>query len=267
MRTSNKDTGKEQSFTKSILRTLLILDQFSSADELGIKDLSSLTKLPPSTVQRIVNTLESKNYLQQNPSTLKYRLGLAFFNISRHYSNSHNWVDSAKIHMERLVGLHQENVNLAILEGYSVKYLTKAESPHILRPNFPIGIPFFPAACTGLGKVLLAFKKEVNAAEALARITNPTDKTILDPVLFEQMLEKVRRDGYALEDEEFQPGLFCIGAPIRDANDRVVAALSTSIPKSRLNITELPTLIQDVLDTAHTISADLKASFKFIDPQ
>lgn len=265
MSTSSKNTGKEQSFTQSILRTLLILDQFSAADELGIKDLSVLTKLPQSTVQRIVNTLESRNYLQQNPRTLKYRLGLAFFNISRHYSNSHDWVDSAKVHMEKLVDLHQENVNLATLEGYSVKYLTKAESPHILRPNFPIGIPFFPAACTGLGKCLLAYKKDLNIDEAFARVTNPTEKTILDPLLFTQMLEKVRRDGYALEDEEFQPGLFCIGAPIKDANDSVIAALSTSIPKSRLNVTQLPTLIQDVLNTANAISADLKASFKFID--
>ena len=77
-----KTAEKETSFSKSILKTLSILEQYSKADELGIKELSESTGIPASTVQRIVNTLVMKQYLVQNPHTLKYQLGLSLIHIS-----------------------------------------------------------------------------------------------------------------------------------------------------------------------------------------
>lgn len=152
-----KTAEKETSFSKSILKTLSILEQYSKADELGIKELSESTGIPASTVQRIVNTLVMKQYLVQNPHTLKYQLGIAFFNISSRYSNSRDWVEVAKAHMEEQVEKTQETVNLAILQGKSVIYLTKVDSPHILRPNFTVGTAY-PALNTALGRCLLAYQ-------------------------------------------------------------------------------------------------------------
>lgn len=80
--------ARDDSYGKSILRTLLILEQFNSSTELGIKELSISTGLPASTVQRIVNTLELKNYLMQNPKNDKYRLGIALYNISKSYAEN-----------------------------------------------------------------------------------------------------------------------------------------------------------------------------------
>lgn len=255
-----KTAEKETSFSKSILKTLSILEQYSKADELGIKELSESTGIPASTVQRIVNTLVMKQYLVQNPHTLKYQLGIAFFNISSRYSNSRDWVEVAKAHMEEQVEKTQETVNLAILQGKSVIYLTKVDSPHILRPNFTVGTAY-PALNTALGRCLLAYQPW-DKVERMIRLQPNFNKDINE---FHEMLEEVERNGYATEDEEFQPGLFCIAAPVWDANDRVVAAISTSIPKIRLNESNKENSIGMMQSTASQISLDLKKRFTYID--
>ncbi len=255
-----KTTEKETSFSKSILKTLSILEQYSKADELGIKELSESTGIPASTVQRIVNTLVMKQYLVQNPHTLKYQLGIAFFNISSRYSNSRDWVEVAKAHMEEQVEKTQETVNLAILQGKSVIYLTKVDSPHILRPNFTVGTAY-PALNTALGRCLLAYQPW-DKVERMIKLQPNFNKDIN---AFHEMLEEVERNGYATEDEEFQPGLFCIAAPIWDANDRVVAAISTSIPKIRLDESNKENIIHMMQSTATQISLDLKKRFTYID--
>ena len=255
-----KTAEKETSFSKSILKTLSILEQYSKADELGIKELSESTGIPASTVQRIVNTLVMKQYLVQNPHTLKYQLGIAFFNISSRYSNSRDWVEVAKAHMEEQVEKTQETVNLAILQGKSVIYLTKVASPHILRPNFTVGTAY-PALNTALGRCLLAYQPW-DKVERMIRLQPNFNKDINE---FHEMLEEVERNGYATEDEEFQPGLFCIAAPVWDANDRVVAAISTSIPKIRLNESNKENIIGMMQSTASQISLDLKKRFTYID--
>lgn len=255
-----KPAEKETSFSKSILKTLSILEQYSKADELGIKELSESTGIPASTVQRIVNTLVMKQYLVQNPHTLKYQLGIAFFNISSRYSNSRDWVEVAKAHMEEQVEKTQETVNLAILQGKSVIYLTKVDSPHILRPNFTVGTAY-PALNTALGRCLLAYQPW-DKVERMIRLQPNFNKDINE---FHEMLEEVERNGYATEDEEFQPGLFCIAAPVWDANDRVVAAISTSIPKIRLDESNKVNIIGMMQSTASQISLDLKKRFTYID--
>lgn len=260
MTQQKKNTERESSFSKSILKTLSILEQYSEADELGIKELSENTGIPASTVQRIVNTLVMKQYLVQNPSTLKYRLGIAFFNISSRYSNSRDWVDVAKAHMEKQVAVTKETVNLAILQGKTVVYLAKEDSPNILRPNFSAGTPY-SAINSALGRCLLAHQPW-EKVERLIK-DDPNLHRSLDD--YHKMLQDVVTNGYAVEDEEFQPGLFCIGAPIFDAENHVVAAMSTSIPKIRLDDDIKRQNIIITKDTANKISMDIKKSFQYIE--
>lgn len=248
---------KDYSYGKSILRTLLILEQFSSSSELGIKELSIGTGLPASTVQRIVNTLELKNYLMQNPKNDRYRLGIALYNISKSYAENFDWIDSAKVHMENMVEKHKENVNLAVLQGQKVVYLTKVESPNILRPNFKVGVKY-PVFCTSLGKCIMAYQP-VELVDTLlsSPIEGCTENSITDPEKIRLELSKIRKQGYATEDEEFQEGLFCISAPIRGFKGRVLAAISTTIPKYRLEMDKVPIITEDLIETANKISDEL----------
>lgn len=249
--------AKEDSYGKSILRTLLILEQFNSSTELGIKELSIGTGLPASTVQRIVNTLELKNYLMQNPKNDKYRLGIALYNISKSFAENFDWVENARIHMEKMVEKHEETVNLAILQGQKVVYLTKVDSPNILRPNFTVGVQY-PAFCTSLGKCMLAYQPPELIDTMLSTPIEPcTENTVTDPEKIRLKLSEIRKQGYAVEDEEFQIGLFCIATPIRGYKGRVLAAISTTIPKYRLKRDEVPEIINDMIETANNISAEL----------
>ena len=84
----DKKNESQSSYSTSLLKTLSILDQFAKNDELGIKELSVSTGIPASTVQRIVNTLVMRQYLEQNPYTLKYSLGIALYNLCGNYSNN-----------------------------------------------------------------------------------------------------------------------------------------------------------------------------------
>ncbi|AYD40530.1 IclR family transcriptional regulator [Clostridium fermenticellae] len=252
----------DTSYVKSVIKTLLILDQFSSPDEKGIIELSENTHLPASTVQRIVNTLELKNYLMQNPKTHKYRLGIALYNISKNYSKNLEWIDGAKIYMEKLVEKHGETVNLAILQGKKIIYLTKVDSPNILRPNFEIGVEY-PALCTSLGRSILAFQPPeiLNKIIIPSNIEHNTDKTITDTKDIWKELSKIKEDGYAIEDEEFQTGLFCIGVPIIDYKGRSTAAISTTIPKYRVDLKKIPDIVKDMLDAAKNISDELTKAY------
>jgi len=249
--------AKDDSYGKSILRTLLILEQFNSSTELGIKDLSISTGLPASTVQRIVNPLEVKNYLMQNSKTDKYRLGIALYNISKSYAENFDWVETARVYMEKMVEKHKETVNLAILQGQKVVYLTKVDSPNILRPNFNIGVQY-PAFCTSLGKTLLAYQPlELIDTMLSTPIVGCTESSITNPEEIRTELRKIKKLGYAVEDEEFQKGLFCIAAPIRGFKGRVMAAISTTIPKYRLDKDQVPEITKDLIEVANNISEEL----------
>lgn len=261
--TPSKTVEKEASPSKSIIRTVEVLEQFAIQDELGIKEISEGTGMPASTVQRIVNTLESRNFLKQDAKSLKYRLGMAFFNISGKYSHSNDWIELITGHLEKFVEKHKETANCAILRGYKIAYLTKVDSPHILRPNFTVGT-IYPSYCTSLGRSMLAFKQGLDVEDLLAQSLEPHERAPGDVAQLRAALDKIRADGYAMEDEEFQPGIFCIGAPVMDANGLAVAAISTSIPKVRLDIAMVPTIIKDIRDTASAISRDLDGFFDFL---
>jgi len=84
-----------------------------------------------------------------------------------------------------------------------------------------------------------------------------TEKTITDPDTMRLELSKIRKQGYAMEDEEFQMGLFCISAPIRGYKGRVIAAISTTIPKYRLETENIPDITKDLIETANNISDEL----------
>lgn len=246
-----QDIKKEdqRSYSTSLLKTLNILDQFAKSDELGIKELSMGTGIPASTVQRIVNTLVLRQYLEQNPYTLKYSLGIALYNITGTYSNNKKWVEQAQPIMERLVELHRETVNLAVLQDNYIVYLTKADSPQVLRPNFSIGAQY-PVLTTSLGRCLLAYQPKAKLEKWYSSNAVPAEET----EKYNNLFTEIRKNGYAIEDENFQVGLFCIAAPVFKTNNQIAAALSMTIPKARLNYSDLSSMIEHLKETANQIS-------------
>ncbi len=242
---------------KSVLKTLQVLEQFIDNNlEKGIHELSASTGIPVSTMQRLVNTLEARGYLMQNPRSYKYRLGLTLYHLYQSYFHTFHWVDEARQYMQALVEKHGETVNLGCLEGRSVAYLTKVDSPHVLRPSYSIGARY-PAYCSSLGKCLLAYQPEDTLKAILSNeeMTARTNKTITTISELLTELKEVRRLGYAVDDEESRDGLRCLAVPINNREGMVVAALSITAPTSRMPLDRLKVVKDDVVETAAKISS------------
>lgn len=242
---------------KSVTKTLEVLEQFiESNQEKGIHELSASTNIPVSTMQRLVNTLEARGYLMQNPRSYKYRLGLTLYHLYQSYFRTYHWVDEARQYMQTLVEKHGETVNLGCLEGKDIAFLTKIDSPHVLRPSYSIGARY-PAYCSSLGKCLLAYQPEetvkvILSSEELVARTNKTITSISE-LLTE--LNDVRRLGYAVDDEESREGLRCMAVPINNREGIVVAALSITAPTIRMPLDRLKVIKNDVVETAAKISS------------
>lgn len=246
---------------QSLAKGITVLDCFKSdLEEYGITDLSTLVDLPESTVQRIINTLEFKGYLFQNPSTRKYRLSLKMLKTQDSIKNMSLWIETIKKHTTYLQQQTEETVNIAIRDEDSLVYLSKVESKHLLRPNFIVGARY-PLYCTGLGKCLLSDFPEDKLNYLFPNpLKNLTPKTKTDIQDIIKDLHKIKAEGYIIDDEEFQLGLYCVAAPIYGFK-KVVASLSVSTPKVRISH-NTQSLVKLTLETVDKISNEFKEIFE-----
>lgn len=249
MKAVNRVNPKDSLYSKSVLKTLKILDLFKENDELGIKDIAEATEIPPSTVQRMVNTLVMRQYLQKSGENQKYRVGLAIFDISNNGNDLSDRLDRAKQYMESFTEKTRENINFAIMRGYRVMYMTKVDSPEILRPDFKVG-KLYPGFNSALGRCMLAYQPW-----SRVKLLYEEQGDIALPLsAFEEIFSEVRENGYATEDEQFQRGLWCTAAPVRDSSGRVIAAISTCIPKLRLDEERQKEMSREIVEVAKKVS-------------
>ena len=226
--------------------------------ELGVSEITASLGLHKSTVHRLLSTLENRAYVSQRSGDRRYRLGPKLFELGLKVSDTHHLVEHAGPHLERLVVATGETAHLGVLRDGQVLSICAVESPKTLRTPSTVGARS-PAHSSSLGKSLLAHLAE----EELARIVQgrglprQTERTIQDPEELRRELAKVRRRGYAVDNEEREDGLKCIGAPVRDGSGEVMAAVSLAGPANRLGPAAMPVLVQCVKEAAAALSADL----------
>ena len=223
-------TGNQYSTT--LLKAFDILECFrNDCHEIGVTDIAQKVSLPVSSVHRIIQSLEFEGLILQNPETKKYRLGTKILSLAGKCHAYQKYVDSASVFVNELGQLTGETVNLAISSCDSTIHLLRTECSHILRPTFPMNVPF-PSYCTAVGRVFLS--EMSNSAQRWVYANN-ADEIDLTEDQFLHMLADVSRNGYALDDESFSPGLRCVAAPIRLSTGYVAFALSVSAPCVRMN--------------------------------
>ncbi len=253
--------GESTYHTQAVSRALKILTCFSVKKfELSVADLHAQLGIHKSTLVRLLQGLAEEGFIEQNPVTGGYRLGIKTFEIGSicHRTRIMNIGPVSRPAMQQLVSKYNLSANLAIRAGSEIVYVETVE---------PVGPPLriaysvgdrFGVHHTSLGKALLAFLppeelEEVLAGIHLARLTPRTVTTVEQLV---EELAQVRECGYAVDDEESLPGQRCIGAPIWD-NSRVVAAVSAS--GSTLLVTEeqIGEIGAAVIEVANAVSAQL----------
>jgi DNA-binding IclR family transcriptional regulator len=137
--------------------------------------------------------------------------------------------------LSRLVEELGETCNITVLDGSQVLYLDRVESPWPLRVHLQSGSRV-PLTCTASGKLFLARLPKLRRDRLLAqmRFERHTDRTLVDRADLEQELERIRRSGYAVDNEEFLAGLLCVAVPVIDARGRAIAAVAVQAPVARL---------------------------------
>jgi IclR family acetate operon transcriptional repressor len=205
--------------------------------------------------------LEAVGLLEREPRTQRYRLGLRMFEMGGIVLEQMSLWDEALPYLEGLVTASGETGHLAVLERGEAIYIEKVEARRALRIPSAMGRGY-PAHATSLGKVLLSDLGEddvrtILGAHGMASYTRTTT-TDVDRLLAE--LADIREQGYAVDDEEYDEGLRCVGAPIRDHTGRVVAALGIGGPVTRVTPERVDELARLVIDAADGLSRRLGAS-------
>lgn len=247
--------GKKDYYIKSVIKSLNILNLFSdSRQELSISEISKELGLGISTTYRLLSTLKYKNYIEQNPQNLKYKLGSEFLNKSFLVSfRETNIIKISMPYLENLRDFTKESVSLAVLDGTNIVYIAKVDSYELLRTNIEVGRKF-PAHKTALGKVLLAYlsSKKINRLYNIDEFS--ADLNVSELRL---CLEKVKIEGFAVDNEECTPGIRCMAAPIIDLNGEVSTAISISGPGIRFTLEKIDLCKRGLVKVAREISFNL----------
>ncbi len=242
----------------SVTSALLVMKAFSAEEaEIGISSLAKRLGLAKSTVHRLAVTLAAEGFLEQNPETGRYRLGLRLFTLGALARRRMDVSNVSRPLLGVLRDKFQEASTLAILSGPSIMFLHNLESGQAIGIRAHIG-DLKPAHCTAEGRVLLAFSPPTVLAEVLKEGLSPrTAKTLTDIPSLKRALEEVRTAGYAIDDEESEEGMRCVAAPVRDISGKVIAAVGLAGPTQRLTKKDLRAMAPEVVATGEAVSVRL----------
>src|ERR1700754_1668902 len=237
---------------QSVDRALLIIETLAEDDEgYRLTDLAVRTGLSPSTVHRLLTALEKRRFVQFDRAELKWHVGARSFTVGATFARRRNFTAQAVPYLRKLRDLTRETANLAVVDDESIIVLTRAESREIMRSLTKVGGRVAMVA-SGVGKAVLATyaDEDVNAIIRHHGMPRLTEKSIVRPSDLFRELEKVRRQGFAVDDEEACMGLRCIAAVVYNDFSEPVAAISVSGMTRRVTDERLPLLGRLVRDAA-----------------
>jgi DNA-binding IclR family transcriptional regulator len=250
---------KSEYIIQAVSHALDLLEQFhNDVDELGVTELSKRLKLHKNNVFRLLATLESRGYIEQNKTTENYRLGLKSLELGQTFIKQMGLLRQAKLTLEQLVAQCNETAYVAIFKEDCVVYLDVVETDMTVRVVSRVGSRL-PAYCTAAGKVHLAHLSEGELDSLVGKeLKGYTANTITSTDDLKVQLCQVMQQGYAIDNEELDPGVRCIAAPIYDYTRRIVGAISLSGPSMRFTDSRIEVeLVPLVLDAAATLSTRL----------
>ena len=208
--------------------------------EWGVREVAEALGLAKSSAHDLLTSLEQVGLLGKNHEG-RYRLGWRLVTLSETLLATTELRREARASMEELADQYRETIHLAVLDDTQVVYVDKLEGKQAVRVELTsLGTRLY-AHCSALGKVLLAYQPEANVKRILKAEGLPkfTANTITNADELEQTLAKVRKQGYAIDQEEILPDLCCVGAPIYNHTGQVIAAISMSVPAYRFQRSQL----------------------------
>ena len=248
---------RDGAFVQSLERGLLVIRALSAREPQTLSDVARTIGLSRAAARRFLLTLEQLGYVRQEGG--RFALTPRVLELGYAYLSSLTLPEVAQPHLERLVGEVQESSSVSVLDGDDVVYVARVSTRRIMSVTISVGTRF-PAYATSMGRVLLAGLPdgEIDATLARADLRKLTARTIVSAEDLRREIERVRRQGYAIVDEELEAGLRSIAAPIHDAAGAVAAAVNLSVQASRTSVGEMKrSLLPPLRVTAAAIERDL----------
>jgi IclR family acetate operon transcriptional repressor len=258
-KSSADETDARDSGVQSVDRALSIIETLAEDDEgYRLSDLAVRTGLSTSTVHRLLATLESRRFVQFDRAESKWHVGARAFTVGATFARRRNFSAQAVPYLRKLRDLTRETANLAVVDDEFIVVLTRMESREIMRSLTQVGGRVAMVA-SGVGKAVLATYSNDDVGAIIQHHGMPrlTEKSIVRPGDLFRELEKVRRQGFAIDDEEACMGLRCIAAVVYNDCAEPLAAISVSGMTSRLTDERLPMLGQTVREVAAELTVAL----------
>lgn len=245
---------------QTLERAFNIIEIMGNADyHLGISEISERSKLPLATTHRIISTLVKLGYVEQNPETNKYTLGVRILQLRGAVISQLNLGVVAMPIMKMLMNRVEETVHLAVYNEGEIVYIERVEGLRTQGMYTRIG-KRAPAHCTALGKVLLSHLAETLWFDDVVnqhglKAYSDTTITTVDELKLE--LQRTKERGYAVDNGETGEKVRCVAAPIHDYTGQAVAAISVSGPQTQVTKDRVTSLGESVCRAAELISAKL----------
>ncbi len=254
----NKIEKPKRTNLSSVENALKILDLFSfEKPEMRVTQIAKEMKIAKSTASRLLQSLANEGFVKKDNDTQKYSLGTKLLTLYSRLISNLEVVKEARPVLEQLSMDTSESVQLSQLDSKNVVYIDNIKSSYPFQITSHIGL-VNPIHCTSSGKVLLAFQNENVINEVLDNnLHKYTSSTITSPEVLRQDFLQIKRLGYSYIENEFIEGIVSIGAPIKDYNDNVIAAISIAGPIQRITKDKKSKYINWVVEAAQEISANM----------
>jgi IclR family transcriptional regulator, pca regulon regulatory protein len=257
--------GRSRDFVQSLERGLAIIRVFNAdRPRMSVSEIAQVSGLTRAAVRRFLLTLVELGYVSSKDG--RYELTPLVLELGYSYLSALSFPEVAQPHLERLVFETSEASEGSILDGDSIVYVVRVPGPALMTMSVNVGARR-PAHATAMGRVLLANLPPADLDDyfAHADLQQLLPDTITDPAALRHELDTVRRNGYALVNQELEVGLVAVAAPVRDRSGRARAAVNLSTHIGRKSVEDMLALVPLVQAVAAEIESGLQHSANWAD--
>ncbi|MFJ7077191.1 IclR family transcriptional regulator C-terminal domain-containing protein [Streptomyces sp. NPDC098781] len=250
-------------FVKSFERGLAVIRCFDADHPARtLSDVAHTCELTRAAARRLLLTLADLGYVRQDGRL--FRLTPRVLELGYSYLAGYTLPQIAEPHLEQLVAQVRESSSLCVLDGDDIVYVARVPTSRIMTASITVGTRF-PAYVTSVGRVILAHLPQEEAELRLTggELKSFTPRTLTSPDALRAELRRVRRQGYALVDQELEEGLRSVAAPVRDRDGEVVAAVNIAVHAGRNTVDSVR---RDLLPPLRATVARIEADLRITDP-
>lgn len=235
-------------------KLFLVLETLAKTGSIGLTELCHEINMNKTTVHRVLNSLQHLGYVEQDEATSHYRLSFKIWDIANQLLGRIDIIEEVRPQLRELAATTGETVHLVQINGIEAIYIAKEESASSIRLVSMVG-KSIPLYCSGVGKAMLADMSD----DEIKRIWDASDRkpltkhTITDFDAFMKEIQKIRKQGYATDNEENELGVRCVAVSLYNGGQTPQYAFSISAPIQRIDATRLKEMATKALQVKENL--------------